>query len=85
MAMLSLIMKESYESKLVYTFLVDAVQKIKSSENIFKAFYKKDDFHGNDIEIDLGYEVIKKILFNCLNSLILRLNSRNKKKKQIKI
>lgn len=80
-AMLSLIMKEKYESRLIYTFLVDTVQKIRSKERIFKAFYKNDDLIDNDlidndIEIDLGYEAIKKILFDCLNSLIDRLNSK---------
>ncbi len=76
LAMLSLIMKEKYESRLIYTFLVDTVQKIRSKENIFKAFYKNDDFRYNDIEIDLGYETIKRILFDCLNNLIDRLNSK---------
>ena len=75
LAMLSLIMKEKYDSRLIYTFLVDTVQKIISYDGIFKAFYKNDDFQDNDIEIDLAYEVIKKILFKCLNSLIERLNS----------
>ncbi|MFX1446243.1 MAG: hypothetical protein ACFFHV_22830 [Promethearchaeota archaeon] len=76
LAMLTLIMKEKYESGLIYSFLVDTVQKIRSTDKIFKAFYKNDDFHDNDIEIDLGYEAIKKILFDCLNSLINRLNSK---------
>ncbi|MFX1445623.1 MAG: hypothetical protein ACFFHV_19580, partial [Promethearchaeota archaeon] len=75
LAMLSLIMKEKYESRLIYSFLVDTVQKIRSTEKIFKAFYKNNDFHDNDIEIDLGYEAIKRILFDCLNSLIDRLNT----------
>jgi len=75
LAMLSLIMKEKYESRLIYTFLVDTVQKIRSHERIFKAFYKNDDFHFG-IEIDLAYETIKRILFDCLNSLIDRLNSK---------
>ena len=75
LGMLSLIMKEKYESRLIYTFLVDTVHKIITSENIFKAFYKNDDFHDNDIEIDIGFEAIKKILFNCLSSLINRLKT----------
>ncbi len=65
LAMLSLIMKEKYESRLIYSFLVDTVQKIIRTENIYKAFYKKDDFYDNDIEIDISYEAIKKTLFNC--------------------
>ena len=69
-------MKEKYESRLIYSFLVDTVQKIIRTENIFKAFYKKDDFYDNDIEIDISYEAIKKILFNCLSSLINRLESK---------
>ena len=75
-AMLSLIMKEKYESRLIYSFLVDTVQKIIRTENIYKAFYKKDDFYDNDIEIDISYEAIKKTLFNCLSSLINRLVSK---------
>ena len=76
LAMLSLIMKEKYDSRMIYTFLIDAVQKIISTENVFKAFYKSDDFQDNDIGIDLGYEAIKKVLFNCLSSLIKRLKSK---------
>ena len=44
MAMLSLIMKIEYDSKLTWSFLVDATQKIISTPHIFKAFYKFDDF-----------------------------------------
>ncbi len=77
LVMLSLIMKEDYDSRLIYSFLVDTVQKIISTENIFKAFYKDDPFHDNDIEIDLGYEAIKNTLLNCLKSLINRLKSRS--------
>jgi hypothetical protein len=76
LAMLSLIMKEKYDSRMIYTFLIDAVQKIISTENVFKAFYKSDDLQDNDIGIDLGYEAIKKVLFNCLSSLIKRLKSK---------
>lgn len=76
LAMLSLIMKEKYDSRMIYTFLIDAVQKIISTEKVFKAFYKSDDFQDNDIGIDLGYEAIKKVLFNCLSSLIKRLKSK---------
>lgn len=78
LAMLSVIMKEKYESRFVYSFIVDTVQKILSTDKIFKAFYKNDHFRddGNDIEIDLAYEQIKKTLFNSLNSLIDRMNSK---------
>ena len=38
LTMLSLIMKEKYESRFIYSFLVDAVHKIISYEGIFKAF-----------------------------------------------
>lgn len=73
LVMLSLIMKDSYDSKLIYSFLVDAAHKILHTERIFKGFYKDSNFHDNDIEVDLGYETIKKILINCLSSLIDRL------------
>jgi hypothetical protein len=75
LAMLSLIMDEKYLSRLVYSFLVDAVQKIISTENIFKGFYKNDFFRdrGKDIEIDLKYQSIKEILYFCLSTLIERL------------
>ncbi|MHA2183495.1 MAG: hypothetical protein ACXAAI_00745, partial [Promethearchaeota archaeon] len=42
-AMLSLIMKEEYESELVYAFIVDSSYKIIKTENVYKAFYKDDD------------------------------------------
>jgi len=78
LAMLSLIMDEKYLSRLVYSFLVDAVQKIISTENIFKGFYKNDLFRdrGKDIEIDLKYQSIKEILYFCLSNLIERLKSK---------
>ena len=75
MAMLSLIMKIEYDSKLTWSFLVDATQKIISTPHIFKAFYKFDDFREDDIEIDVRYETIKKILLNCLTNLIDRMES----------
>ena len=77
--MLSLIMKKEYESESVYAFLVDSSYKILKTENVYKAFYKFDDFRDDsDIEIDLTYEQIKKILFNCLTSLISRIEDKVK-------
>ena len=43
MAMLSLIMKVEYDSRLTWSFLLDAAQKIISTPRIYKAFYKFDD------------------------------------------
>ena len=76
--MLSLIMKKEYESEQFYAFLVDASYKILKTNNVYKAFYKYDDYHDNDIEIDLTYEIIRKILFNCLTSLISRIEDKIK-------
>lgn len=73
MAMLSLAMNIDYDSNMVYDFLKDSYQKIASIDSIYKGFYKFDDFHDNDIEIDLNYELIKKILRTCLDKLIERL------------
>ncbi|MFW9896787.1 MAG: hypothetical protein ACFFD7_13360 [Candidatus Thorarchaeota archaeon] len=77
-AMLSLIMKIDYKSEDLYAFLVDSSYKILKTENVYKAFYKYDEFHDNDIEIDLNFELIRKILFNCLQSLILRIEDKIK-------
>ncbi len=83
-AMLSLIMKREYESEQFYAFIVDASYKIIKTDKVYKALYKYDDFHDNDIEIDLTYEQIKKILFSCLQNLINRLeNKYNDNKKKI--
>ena len=69
--MLSLLMKKEYESEQFYAFLVDASYRILNTYNVYKAFYKFDDFRDDtDIEIDLTFEQIKKILINCLTSLI---------------
>ena len=76
--MLSLIIKKEYESEQFYAFLVDASYKILNTRQVYKAFYKDDDFRDNDIEIDLTYEQIKKILFNCLKSLISRIEDKIK-------
>jgi hypothetical protein len=82
--MLSLIMKKEYNSEDLYAFLVESSYKILKTKNVYKAFYKNSDFYYNDIEIDLNYEIIRKILFNCINNLILRLEDKikgiNKKK-----
>ena len=78
MVMLSLIMKIEYPSELVYTFLVEASHKILKTENVYKAFYKEEDLHSSDIEIDITYEAIKKILLNCLTGLISRLKAKDK-------
>jgi len=77
-AMLSLIMNKEYESEQFFAFLVDASYKILKTENVYKAFYKDSDFHYNDIEIDLNYEIIRKILFNCLTCLISRIEDKIK-------
>lgn len=76
--MLSLIMKIEYKSEDLYAFLVDSSYKILNTKNVYKAFYKNSDFHYNDIEIDLNYEIIRKILFNCLTNLILRIEDKIK-------
>jgi len=81
--MLSLIMKEEYNSRLIYSFLIDTVHKIRSRENVFKAFYKDDDNVDNDIEIDISYEAIKRILFSCLTKLIKRLEANNEIKREV--
>ena len=75
-AMLSLIMKIEYNSEDLYAFLVDSSYKILKTENVYKAFYKDDDFYFNDIQIDLAYEIIRKILFDCLASLISRIEDK---------
>jgi len=77
-------MKREYESEQFYAFIVDASYKILKTDNVYKALYKYDDFHDNDIEIDLTYEQIKKILFSCLQNLINRLeNKYNNNEKKI--
>ena len=74
MVMLSLIMDIKFNSRLTWTFLLESSRKILSTPAIFKAFYKDDDFRDhNDIEIDLAYETIKNLLFECLSGLIERM------------
>ena len=67
-----------YESDNFYAFLVDSSYKILKTDNVYKAFYKDDEFHDNDIEIDLTYEIIRKILFECVSSFILRMEDKIK-------
>jgi len=73
-------MKIEYKSKDLYAFLVDSSHKILNTKNVYKALYKNSDFYYNDIEIDLNFEIIRKILFNCLNNLILRIEDKIKGK-----
>ena len=64
-AMLSLIINKEYESESIYAFIVDSSYKILKTRNVFKAFYKDDDFRNdNDIEIDVTFEQIKKYSLN---------------------
>jgi len=77
-AMLSLIINKEYESSQFYAFLVDTSYKILKTEKMYKAFYKDDEFHDNDIEIDLNYEIIRKILFDCVSSFIIRVEEKIK-------
>ncbi len=77
MVMLSLIMKIEYDSRLTWSFLVDASHKIISTPNIYKAFYKHDDFREEDIEIDVYYETVRNILFDCLDGLIERMERKS--------
>lgn len=77
MAMISLIMKKEYDSELVYGFLRDLSSRILNSPHIYKGFYKEDDFRDNDIEIDLYYEEIKTILLDCLDQLIINLETKD--------
>jgi hypothetical protein len=76
MVMLSLIMKKEYLSELVYSFIVETSHKILKTDKVYKAFYREEVIPGSDIEIDLAYEAIKKILLECLSSLIKRLESK---------
>jgi hypothetical protein len=76
--MLSLIINKDYDSSQFYAFLVDSSYKILKTENVYKAFYKDDEFHDNDIEIDLNYEIIRKILFDCVSSFIIRVEDKIK-------
>lgn len=78
LAMISLIMKMEYESENFYAFLVDASYKILKTDRVYKAFYKDNEFYDNDIEIDLNYEIIRKILFKSVSSFILRIEDKIK-------
>ncbi|MBY9007601.1 MAG: hypothetical protein KGD63_12695 [Candidatus Lokiarchaeota archaeon] len=80
MVMLSLIMKKSYPSELLYAFIVETSHKILKTDNVFKAFYKDDDNYNNNIEVFLAHEQIRLILFDSLTALILRMESKKKKK-----
>jgi hypothetical protein len=70
-------MKTEYDSSLIYDFLKDIVEEIILTDNVFKSFYKFDDFHYNDIEIDLNYEILKKILRRSLERFIEKLTGKN--------
>ncbi|MFW9878086.1 MAG: hypothetical protein ACFFG0_33820 [Candidatus Thorarchaeota archaeon] len=77
-AMHSLIVNKEYESSQFYAFLVDSSHKILKTERVYKASYKDDEFHDTDIAIDMTYEIIRKILFKCESSLILRIDDKIK-------
>jgi hypothetical protein len=79
MAMISVIMKTEYDSTLIYDFLKEIAEEIILTDKVFKSFYKYDDFHYNDIEIDLNYEILKKILRRSLERFIEKLTHKNMK------
>ncbi len=80
MVMLSLIMKKEYKSELVYAFIVETSHQILKTKNVYKAFYTNDDHYNDNIEVYLAHEQIRIILFDCLSSLISRLESKLNKK-----
>ena len=71
--MLSLIMDIKFNSRLTWSFILDSSHKIISTPAIYKAFYKDDDFHDNDIEIDVAYETIRRLIKEALDGLIDRM------------
>jgi len=73
MVMLSLIMDIKFNSRLTWSFILDSSHKIISTPAIYKAFYKDDDFHDNDIEIDVAYETIRRLIKEALDGLIDRM------------
>ncbi len=78
MVMLSLIMKKTYPSELLYAFIVETSHKILKTKDVYKAFYKDDDHFNDNIEVFLAHEQIRLILFDSLNALISRLESKKK-------
>ena len=76
--MLSLVMKTAYKSNLTYDFLKQASQKIMEQEDAYKGFYYNDDFRrGDDIMIEANYEIIKETLLECLDNLIVNLETKD--------
>ncbi|MBD3256350.1 MAG: hypothetical protein GF383_14730 [Candidatus Lokiarchaeota archaeon] len=72
MLMLSMIVNQKFEhfNEQMYDFLRTAKKMIVETEDIYKAFYKNDDFYDKDMEIDIYYEILKKILVESIDGLI---------------
>ena len=70
MAMLSVITKKDYQSSLFYDTLRDYADRIASTLNMYKAFYKGGFLDKNDEEIETKREELDKILRNCYEDLV---------------
>lgn len=67
MAMLSVITDENYDSALFQDLLLDYSEKIKSIQDIYKAFYEDEGINSKEIKIKK--EELKELLLECFENL----------------
>ncbi|HEY0088980.1 MAG TPA: ADP-ribosylation factor-like protein, partial [Candidatus Lokiarchaeia archaeon] len=72
MTMLSIISDKYYKISLFFDILKEAENKFNYARNIYKGFYIKDVEYQNDLEVQLKYEEIKKILLETYNKIEAR-------------
>lgn len=69
MIMLSVLTGDMVDNTLFHSILTDFSQKIKSTPNIFKCFYEKDNAHSDDNEIIIKREELREIVSECFEDL----------------
>ncbi len=67
MAMLSVITDENYDSALFQDLLLDYSEKIKSTQDIYKAFYEEEGINSKEIKIKK--EELRELLLECFENL----------------
>ncbi len=74
MAMLSIIAEQDLKSELFHDILKGYSQKLLSTENIYKGFYKGEERARNDAEIEGKYKILIQLLSECYEQLQALLN-----------
>ncbi len=67
MAMISVITETDYDSALFQDLLLDYSEKVKSTQDIYKAFYEEEGINSNEIRMKKAE--LRELLLECFENL----------------